>query len=58
MDGIALKPLTVSFVERILSVVITCRQQHRNLFAFLTEAVQSRLGEPADPAARHVLKYP
>jgi transposase len=35
------------FVERILSVVTTCRQQHRNVFAFLTEAVQAAwAGQP------------
>jgi transposase len=30
------------FVERILSVVASCRQQGRNILQFLTEAIQSR----------------
>jgi len=29
------------FVETLLSVIETCRQQHRNVFAFVTEAVQA-----------------
>ncbi len=29
------------FVETLLSVIETCRQQHRDVFAFVTEAVQS-----------------
>lgn len=29
------------FVETILTVVETCRQQHRNLFAFLSETIQA-----------------
>ncbi len=36
------------FVERMLSVVATCRQQGHNLFAFLTEAVHAAwTGQPA-----------
>jgi transposase len=35
------------FVERVLSVVTTCRQQGRNVWAFLTEAVQAEwAGQP------------
>ena len=29
------------FVETLLSVIETCRQQKRNVFAFVTEAVQA-----------------
>lgn len=36
------------FIERIRSVVTTCRQQGRTVFAFLTEAVQAAWhGQPA-----------
>jgi transposase len=36
------------FVERILSVVTTCRQQGRNVWAFLTESVAAAgAGQPA-----------
>jgi transposase len=36
------------FVERILTVVETCRQQHRPVFAFLREAlIAYRTGQPA-----------
>lgn len=36
------------FVERILSVVTTCRQQKRNVWSFLTEAITTaRAGVPA-----------
>lgn len=36
------------FVERVLSVVTTCRQQGRNVWAFLTEAVRAAsAGQPA-----------
>jgi len=36
------------FVERILSVVTTCRQQKRNVWSFLTEAITAaRFGLPA-----------
>lgn len=35
------------FVETMLSVIETCRQQNRNVFAFVTEAVQAQLdGNP------------
>ena len=35
------------FVETLLSVIETCRQQNRNVFAFVTEAVQSHFdGHP------------
>jgi transposase len=37
------------FVERILSVVTTCRQQQRNVFAFLTEAVQAAWAKQPTP---------
>jgi transposase len=36
------------FVETMLTVIETCRQQHRNVFAYLTAAVQAHLaGQPA-----------
>ncbi len=36
------------FVETLLSVIETCRQQNRNVFAFVTEAVQAHFnGHPA-----------
>jgi len=36
------------FVETMLTVIETCRQQHRNAFEYLTAAVQAHLaGEPA-----------
>lgn len=36
------------FVETMLTVIETCRQQHRNAFDYLTTAVQARLtGKPA-----------
>jgi hypothetical protein len=31
------------FVETMLTVIETCRQQHRNAFAFVTAAVESHL---------------
>ena len=36
------------FVETPLSVIETCRQQNRNVFAFVTEAIESHFnGRPA-----------
>jgi len=36
------------FVETMLTVIETCRQQHRNTFEYLTTAVQAHLlGQPA-----------
>lgn len=36
------------FVETMLTVIETCRQQHRNAFEYLTDAVQAHLaGQPA-----------
>ena len=36
------------FVETMLTVIETCRQQHRNTFEFLTTAIQNHLaGQPA-----------
>src|SRR5205085_10715799 len=36
------------FVERLLTVIETCRRQNRNVYAWLTDAVQARLaGQPA-----------
>jgi len=35
------------FVERVLTVVVTCRQQGRQVLAFLTDAIQAaRIGSP------------
>jgi transposase len=38
------------FVERILSVVASCRQQGRNILQFLTEAIQSRRSNTPRPS--------
>jgi transposase len=38
------------FVERLLTVIETCRRAGRNAFAWLTEAVQAHLGgQPTPP---------
>jgi len=35
------------FVETMLTVIETCRQQRRNVFAFLTTAIEAHLaGQP------------
>jgi transposase len=38
------------FVETLLTVVETCRQQHRNVFAFLTHAVEAHLAHQPAPS--------
>ena len=38
------------FVERLLTVIETCRRAGRNAFAWLTEAVQAKLGGQAAPS--------
>jgi transposase len=38
------------FVERMLTVIETCRRQNRNVFAWLVEAVQARLAGQAAPS--------
>jgi transposase len=38
------------FVETMLTVVETCRQQHRNAFAFLTRAVEAHLAHQPAPS--------
>ena len=38
------------FVERMLTVIETCRRQDRNVFAWLVEAVQARLAGQACPS--------
>lgn len=38
------------FVETMLTVVETCRQQHRNAFAFLTHAVEAHLAHQPAPS--------
>jgi transposase len=38
------------FVERLLTVIETCRRQDRDVFAWLTEAVQSRLADRPIPS--------
>jgi transposase len=38
------------FVETILTVVETCRQQSRNVFAFLTNAVEARFAAQSAPS--------
>jgi transposase len=36
------------FVERMLTVIETCRRQNRNVYAWLTDAIQARLaGQPS-----------
>jgi hypothetical protein len=37
-------------VETILTVAETCRQQSRNVFAFIAEAVQARFDHRTDPS--------
>jgi transposase len=38
------------FVERILTVATTCRQQNRSILNFLTEACEARLGGYEPPS--------
>ena len=38
------------FVETILTVVETCRQQSRSVFAFVTEAVQAHIAHQPAPS--------
>ena len=38
------------FVETMLTVIETCRQQHRNAFAFLTQAVVAHLAHQTAPS--------
>ena len=38
------------FVERMLTVIETCRRQDRNVFAWLVEAVQAHLEGQASPS--------
>ena len=38
------------FVETMLTVIETCRQQHRNAFEYLTAAVQARLANQPAPS--------
>jgi transposase len=38
------------FVETMLTVIETCRQQRRNAFAFVTEAVEARLTHQSAPS--------
>jgi transposase len=37
------------FVERMLTVIETCRRQDRNVFAWLSETVESHLSGQAGP---------
>jgi transposase len=37
------------FVETMLTVIETCRQQHRNVFAFVTAAVEAHLAGQSAP---------
>ena len=37
------------FVERMLTVIETCRRQNRNAYAWLTDAVQAHLAGQAAP---------
>ena len=38
------------FVERLLTVIETCRRQNRDVFAWLVQAVQARLADQACPS--------
>ena len=38
------------FVERLLTVIETCRRQHRNVFSWLVEAVQAHLNKQPAPS--------
>jgi len=38
------------FVETMLTVIETCRQQHRNTFAFITAAVEAHLAHQSAPS--------
>ena len=38
------------FVERMLTVVATCRRQKRNVFSWLVEAVEARLAGKTAPS--------
>ncbi len=38
------------FVETMLTVIETCRQQRRNVFAFVTAAVEARLAHQPTPS--------
>jgi transposase len=38
------------FVERLLTVIETCRRQDRNVFVWLTNAVQANLRREAAPS--------
>ena len=38
------------FVERLLTVIETCRRQSRNTFQWLTDAVQARLNQLPTPS--------
>ena len=38
------------FVETMLTVIETCRQQRRNAFAFLTRAVEAHFAHQAAPS--------
>lgn len=38
------------FVETMLTVIETCRQQHRNVFAFVTAAVEAQLAHQPTPS--------
>jgi transposase len=38
------------FVERMLTVIETCRRQNRNVYAWLTDAVQARLADQPTPS--------
>jgi len=39
-----------SFVETMLTVIETCRQQRRNVFAFVTAAVEAQLAHQPTPS--------
>ena len=38
------------FVERMLTVIETCRRQNRNVYAWLTDAVQAHLADQPTPS--------
>ncbi|QEG29906.1 Transposase IS66 family protein [Gemmata obscuriglobus] len=46
------------FVERILTVIASCRRQERNVLAFLTDAVNAYWTGAKAPRSRHGLQWP
>ena len=49
MTGSAAFRVLSRFVETMLTMIETCRQQRRNAFAFITAAVEARLAHKPAP---------